>query len=261
MNAWGRKALCAGALWGLTRFALAAPIMVGGQALEIPFPPDTDAALSSSQPNVFRLMQSYVADSQLIEVFAAASNLAHLKEGGLAINCQLQLTQRYANKVVSLAEFARRSDEIERGISTALGGSADFDTQVHEAETAGNRELKRVTGRDTSVKSERPRYHGVFAREPWGFFYSMELPMQVRRGDTTSSALRAVASGFVDAGGKLVSLSCNRRLNEAQDLERTRVQTRAWAQAHLGHRSEGSAAHGARHERTVRKRGLLLPLL
>lgn len=219
-----------GATSAMTADALAVPLKVGEQMLQIPLPPETDTTLSESQPELLQVSQAYLGENHLIEMYARQAEVAHMQEDGLQIYCQLQVHRRLEHKSVALGEFAQQQAEIEKGLTLALSGDG-LATTLRETQDKGNSELQRTSGSNASLAFDKPRYHGVYAREPWGLFYSMEVPVTLQAKGKATSTLQAAAGAFVDAGGKLISLNCYRELREAQDMDRVRAQTRAWGDA------------------------------
>jgi hypothetical protein len=208
---------------------LSAPIQVGGQTLEIPFPPDTDVALSEREPQFLTVAQAYIGNNRLLEIYAAQAEAARMQDG-LSHYCQLQVNRQLEDKTVALEEFGRQQPEIEKGMAKVLGGD-EFDSKVREAEASGNRQLQQSTGSDAHMTIDKPRYHGIYAREPWGLFFSMEVPVNMHSDGASTASVQAAATGLVDAGGKILSLNCYREQRDAQDLQRVRAQARTWAQA------------------------------
>jgi hypothetical protein len=236
LRASNRRATALAALLCVLALPLAAaPSAVGEYAfgerrLKVPAPEDFEPATVVA-PNLMPILASYLpATNRLAETFVDRANVDALAAGtapALDPYLQLQVLRNVDGVVLSSKDFAAQSSEFERQIEAAMPGLED---EVSRLTESGNAKLADETGVDPQIGFGGSRYLGVFRREPWGLFYSMQAKVTSDRDGIRQEMPVTTSGAVVMINHQMMFLYANRYSDSDEGLVWTRDAVVRWAE-------------------------------
>ena len=201
----------------------------GKRTLSVPRPtgfiPGSEVA-----PQLMPILQSYLpSTNRLVEAFVDAKNIKALVKGSASTldpYFQLQVLRSLEGVVVSSADFAAQAKTTEAQIELQM---KTVEADVAEAIATGNAEATKATGSDFAVGFSDSRYLGVFRREPWGTFFSMQARIETTIDGKAEHMLVGTSGVIALINHQVLLLYSNRQIRSDADLQWTRDSLSRWA--------------------------------
>jgi hypothetical protein len=203
-------------------------VVLGSRSLSIPNPEGFEP-LASASPNYIQAAQAYLpATNRLVEAYATPADTKALAQGQaipLERYFQLQTPRKAEGVVVSAAEFADASKQVEEGFEKSVNNSQPLAKQLTEQ---GNAEMKRLTKSDPKIALSGIGYLGAFRREPWGLFFSIKSGLTAEDG---TNQVMVCGGALVLVNYQLMFLYSYSHYRDESDRRWAEQATSAWADA------------------------------
>ncbi len=203
-------------------------VQFGSRGLNIPNPEGFEP-LTPVSPRYIQAAQAYLpATNRLVEAYAAPADAKALAQGQAATLSryfQLQAPRKAEGVVVSAAEFADASKEVEGGLEQTLKNSQPLATQLTEQ---GNAEVKRLTENDPKIALSSIGYLGAFRREPWGLFFTIKSGLTAEGG---TNQMMVCGGALVLVNYQLLFMYSYSQYRDESDRRWVEQATSAWADA------------------------------
>ena len=212
----------------IATLAHAETLQFGSRALNIPNPEGFEP-LATVSPRYIQAAQAYLpATNRLVEAYATPADAKALAQGqptSLGRYFQLQTSRKAEGVVVSAAEFAEASKEVEGSFEQTLKNSQPLATQLTDQ---GNAEVKRLTSSDPKIALSGIGYLGAFRREPWGLFFTIKSGLTAEDG---TNQVMVCGGALVLVNYQLLFMYSYSQYRDESDRRWVEQATSAWADA------------------------------